>query len=249
MKQIQSRQNPEIIAVAKLADAKERVSQDMFIAEGLRTCSALIESRLKLVQIYALESQAQQAKSIAPENKITLIPKPVLEKISQTSTPSGIVGVFRLPQQYHLSQLQNGIVMAQINDPGNMGTLIRTCAALSLKSVVVVEGCDPWSPKVVQATAGTIGLVDIYRVSWQELVDNKGSLNLCALVVDGGKQPSEITAKNTLLVVGNEAHGIPAPWIEDCTSSMTLPMQGNVESLNAAVAGSIALYALNTTNK
>jgi len=59
--------------------------------------------------------------------------------------------------------------MARVSDPGNMGTLIRTCAALNIKSVVVVEGSDPWSPKVVQASAGTIGLINIYCTNWQEL--------------------------------------------------------------------------------
>ncbi len=244
MKNITSRQNPEIITVAKLADAKERTAQGMFIAEGLRVCSTLAESSLKLVQLYVLNSLVSQAESIAPEAKITVVNQAVMDKISTATTPSGMLGVFRIPKQYHLSQLQSGLVMARISDPGNMGTLIRTCAALSIKSVVIIEGTDPWSPKVIQASAGTIGLVDIYCTSWQELVAQKGSLSLCGLVVSGGEKPANMTTNKLLLVIGSEAHGIPQEWLTDCDRTLTLPMPGNVESLNAAVAGSIALYTL-----
>jgi TrmH family RNA methyltransferase len=244
MKQIISRQNPEITAVAALADAKGRATHGMFIAEGTRTCSALLDSSMKLVQLYALENLEKEALKIAHPNKITLVNQGVIEKISQATTPSGIVGVFYIPKQFHASQLTSGLVMARVSDPGNMGSLIRTCAALKIKSVVIVEGADVWSPKVIQATAGTIGLVNIYRMTWQDLVAHKGTLHLSALVTTGGKKPADVSAKDLLLVVGSEAHGIPQEWLADCDTQLTLPMPGNVESLNAAVAGSIALYAV-----
>jgi RNA methyltransferase, TrmH family len=123
-----------------------------------------------------------------------------------------------------------------------MGTLIRSCAAMNYKTVVCIKGTDPWSPKVVQASAGTIGMVNIFQVTWDELIQNKQNLNLCALVVSGGNKPQDIDLSNTLLVVGSEAHGIPDEWLGQCEQKLTLPMPGKTESLNAAVAGSIALY-------
>lgn len=242
MNEITSRQNPEIIAVAALADAKARIAQKRFIAEGTRTVATLIASPIKLIQLYVTDKMLGAAYGLTSEDAITLVPDSVMEKISQASTPSGIVGVFALPEDPKPDQLTAGLVLARIADPGNMGTLMRTCAALNIKSVVVVEGADSWSPKVVQASAGTIGNVHIFRWSWQQLVENKGKHELCALTVTGGKNPQEIDTKNSLIVVGSEAEGIPAAWLADCEQCMTLPMPGKVESLNAAIAASIALY-------
>jgi TrmH family RNA methyltransferase len=152
------------------------------------------------------------------------------------------VGVFEIPKQEPLSALTGGLVMTKIADPGNMGSLIRSCAAFGVKTVVTIDGADVWSPKVVQASAGTLALVNVFETNWKDLLRYKKDLKLCALVVDGGKKPSHTTLDNTLLVVGNEAQGIPQEWVAECEETMTISMPGQVESLNAAVAGSIALY-------
>jgi TrmH family RNA methyltransferase len=245
MKVITSRQNPTIKELIKLHHQKYRYQQQRFIAEGLRTCTTLMQSRVSLIQLYVIEKMISFARTIAPTEKITLVSDEVLHKISQTETPSGILGVFALPQSPSLQTLSEGIVLTRMTDPGNVGTLIRTAAALAKKTVVLVEGVDPWSFKVVQSSAGTIGLVDIFHISWQTLVSHKKDLKLFGLVVQGGKLIKDIhSKKNVLLVVGSEAHGIPEQWLSDCDELITLPMPGNVESLNAAVAGSIALYTL-----
>jgi len=241
LKTIISRQNPEIISVAKLANAKEREKQQKFIAEGLRTCSALVQSSIKLAQLYVTEAMLEEAKKITTERFITVIDKPVMEKISISSSPSGMVGVFHIPPTPEPKTVQPGLVLASISDPGNMGTLIRTAAALNIKSVVIVEGVDIWNPKVIQATAGTIGNVSLFQWSWDELIRYKGSKKLYPLVISGGKNPSN-HYNDGFLVVGSEAHGIPQKWLNNCNDRLTIPMPGNTESLNAAVAGSIALY-------
>ena len=143
-----------------------------------------------------------------------------------------------------LNKLSDGIILAQISDPGNMGTLIRTAAAMKASSVVIVDGSDPWSPKVIQASAGCSALVNIFRIEWQALVHTikQQNLKLIAMFVSGGKTPDELSFKDSLLVVGSEAHGIPESWFGECDELMTLPMPGKTESLNAAIAGSIALY-------
>jgi len=241
MIEINSRQNKEIKAIAKLKLQKERKSKKKFIAEGFRVCKSISES-ISPHTIYCTETLANQANQIAPEDKITIVTKEVMEKISAAKSPSGILGVFPIPSSPNLEKLSSGIVLAQIADPGNMGTLIRTATAMGFKSVVTIEGSDPWSPKVVQSTAGTITHIHIFQLSWEKLIKNKKALKLVALVVKDGKTPSEINFKNTLLVIGSEAHGIPQIWIDESEEKLTLPMPGKTESLNAAVAGSIALY-------
>ncbi len=242
MKTITSVQNDEIKRLVKLHDNSERAQAQQFIAQGLRTISTLINNKAELIQLYALEETIHEAQDLAAENLITLVSDQVLKKISPSVNPSGLIAVFKIPQTPAAHLLTPGLVLAQISDPGNMGTLIRTCAAMNIKSVVLIEGVDPYNPKVVQASAGTIAHVNIFSWSWHELLEHKGKLKLHALIVDGGKKLATIDPKHALLIVGSEAHGLPQQWIEDCNDTITIAMPGNTESLNAAVAGSIALY-------
>jgi TrmH family RNA methyltransferase len=241
IKIITSRQNSEIKLIQELHGSKGRKSHKKFIAEGLRTCSTLLAGGCILEQLYVTEPVQQTAHALVSAEKITVVNDSVMEKISTTKTPSGLLGVFHIPQQKPLSAITPGIVLAQIADPGNMGTLIRSAAAMNA-CVIIIEGVDVFAPKVVQATAGTLAYVSIFRLSWQELTAHKGNLKLCALVVDSGKKPHELDLNNSLLVIGSEAHGIPEQWIADCEQQLTLTMPGYIESLNAATAGSIALY-------
>jgi TrmH family RNA methyltransferase len=242
MKQITSAQNPEIIAVAKLQQSKERAAQNKFTAEGVRTITTLIEGGYQPTALYCTQELADQAQKIVAEKTICLVNNAIMNKISQSSTPSGIVAVFPIPSKILWEKLSEGVVLAQISDPGNMGTLIRSAAAMGVKSVVIIEGTDPWSHKVIQSTAGTIAHVNIFQTNWPTLLKNKKNLTLCALVVAGGKKPERIATQKSLLIVGSEAHGLPQEWISDCDEKVTIPMPGNTESLNAGVAGSIALY-------
>jgi len=242
MKTIVSRQNPQIKQIAKLKLQKERIQQKKFIAEGYRTCKTIIDSDIELLELYTTQAMLEKAKEIAPEGKIIIVAEPVMEKLSAAKAPSGLLGVFEIPKAPAMENIGSGIVLANMANPGNMGTLVRSCAAMGLKSVVCVEGTDPWAPKVVQASAGTIANIDLFELSWEDLLKKDPHVKLIALIVQGGKKPQEINFKNTLLVIGNEAHGIPEQWIADCDEKLTIPMPGKTESLNAAVAGSIAIY-------
>ena len=241
MKTITSRTNPEIKQIASLQHEKHRKQYKQFIAEGVRVVSELLQSKIKPIAVYTTESMLPKTEKFAPKKLIVLVPDHVMEKISCLDTPSGIVGVFEIPSPFP-SITAPGIVMARIANPGNMGTLIRSAVAMNAKTVIILEGCDPWSPKVVQSSAGTIGNAAINQLSWKKLLAQKP--NLCALVVSGGKKPDEINLKNQLLIIGSEARGIPQEWLDDCQEKLTLQMPGKTESLNAAVAGSIALYLL-----
>ena len=152
------------------------------------------------------------------------------------------LALFPIPAQPSFDTLGAGIILAQVTDPGNMGTLIRTAAAMKVPCLVAIDSADIWSPKVVQASAGSLAQLRIFTMRFEDLVAHKKNIPLNALVVSGGKNPHELDLKNSLLIVGNEAHGIPQAWLTHCDNQVTLPMPGNTESLNAAVAGSIALY-------
>ncbi len=243
MKIITSRTNSTIKQICSLHTKKGRSTSRQFIAEGQRTIEALLTSKCELVQLYVIQDHPVNLQ--CPAELITFVTPEVMEKISTTKTPSGQLAIFNIPPKPRPT-VERGIVLANITDPGNMGTLMRSATAMNIKTIVVVDGTDPWGPKVVQASTGAIGSVMLLECSWQELLEIKKEKKLCALVVKGGKTPQELELKNILLVVGNEAHGIPNDWLNDCDIKCTLPMPGNTESLNAAVAGSIALYLMTT---
>lgn len=256
MHTITSRQHPEIKKICTLHTAKGRAIEQLFIAEGSRTCTTLLKSTIPLAHIYFTGQELSNGRLAIQEahrtviesqklseKQITIVSPAVMEKISTVTQPSGILALFKIPSST-TKDVQPGLVLAQIADPGNMGTLIRSSAAMNIQTVIIVEGVDPWSPKVVQASAGTIGFVDIITLSWQQLLTKKKNFTLTALVIDSPHTIEAVSLQNTLLVVGSEAHGIPNNWIQDCEQTATIAMPGKTESLNAAVAGSIALYMM-----
>ena len=241
IKTIISSTNPLVKHVASLHDARERKARKQCIIEGVRALSTAL-TRLPITTLYCTQPMLGVARDLVDPRSIILVPGHVMQKMSAASTPSGLLGVFSLPVQPEVTSLTAGLVLARISDPGNMGTLIRTAVACGIKSIVVVEGTDPWSPKVIQASAGTITMVSIFQWNWQTLMASKGSLKLFGLVVEGGAEVGSLAPEQALMVVGNEAQGIPTEWLDSVDGRITLPMPGGTESLNAAIAGSIAVY-------
>jgi len=241
-KQINSPTNPLIKHVVTLHAAKNRSKSQQFIAEGFRAISTIIKAGNQPLNLFVIEDLLYDAQQLVKDSNIIVVPPTVMEKISTAQSPSGLLATFKIPQQLPLTTLEAGLILAQVTDPGNMGTLIRTAAAMNKKTIICVETVDPWNPKVVQATAGAIGHVSIFRMSWDELLQHKKDIPLYALVASEGKNPHEVNLSKGFIVVGSESHGINEEWVEQCDEKITLPMPGNFESLNAAVAGSIALY-------
>jgi len=244
MKNITSTQNGTIKELVKLHSAKGRKAAQQFFVEGKRAVSTFIKNGYTPLSLFVTEEHSDAFKALGFAQIITEVTKPVMQKMSAAKTPSGVLCTFAIPQNPDTTKLSSGLVLANISDPGNMGTLIRSCAAFGYKSVVVVEGCDPFCPKTLQASAGTLPLVNLFVWSWQELIKKKKELPLVALVIKNGKELESLQSKKVLFVVGNEAHGIKPEWIGQCQQCVTLPNSSHVESPNAAIAGTLAL-ALN----
>lgn len=231
-------------SINKLQTHKGRSEQKKFIVEGMRALKAASENNKKPLIVYVIEKQyAQVAQFISPK-KIHIISIANMKKISSASTPSGILAVFPISQKKILSPLHPTLICDGISDPGNLGTLIRTTAAMGKKSIILIDGVDPYNPKVIQASAGAWSQLDIFQITWDECKDiiHKQKSLLCALVPKNGTSPNELNLKKSFLVIGSEAHGLDRKHIQDCDQFLTLAMPGKTESLNAAIAGSIALY-------
>ncbi len=245
MKTICSVQNDSIKRVASLHSSKGRFLHNQYIAEGLRVLERFAAAQKTPIELYVTEPLYTDARIIFKKSDPIVVPEHVMKKISPSVTPPGILAIFDFETiSDSISLNAKGLVLANITDPGNMGTLIRSAAACGHKLIVIVEGVDPYSPKVIQATAGAFAHTTIVKLSWSQLVAYKNRFPLCAMATQEGCTIQDLPTKNVLLVVGNEAHGLPQEWIKECDYVITIPMDGSTESLNAAVAGSIGLFLL-----
>lgn len=238
---ITSTQNDTVKHIVKLQNKAYRQEHNQFIAQGHGVCATLLAQEYKLTELYLTQSALEKHQSEFKDLPITIVSDQVMKKISTTTTPSGIIGIFTIPEQTY-TPTNNALALYNIQDPGNMGTLIRTAAAMNITNVFVIDGVDQYSPKVIQATAGTIAYITIISTDWQTFTKNHQRFDTCALVVKDGQNPAHIDISQSILIVGNEGQGLPEQIIKSCTQQMTIPMPGKTESLNAAIAGSIALY-------
>ncbi len=230
--------NPLIKRLVQLHDASARREQQAFLAEGLRLIDGFIQAGWQPMELFVRED-------LSPPPtwpKATTISARVAQRLSSAATASGYAAVFALPAVPSLMATQGGMVLTGVSDPGNVGTLIRSAAAFGVRQIVLDGGADPFGSKAVSSSAGALALVALHR-GGPELLHGSAA-PCCALVVSGGKPPAALVAGPRWLVVGGEANGVPQPWLQVCSEFLTLPMPGGTESLNAAIAGSIAAYVL-----
>ena len=238
---IQSLINPKIKHVVALQKKAYRDMHRQFIAQGATTYETLLQAGLTLHSVFVTAQAYDQHHDILKTDVRFDVTDAIMAKISTTTTPTGIVAIFEIPESKDCVTA-NSIVLHNIQDPGNLGTLIRTAAAMNVDTVVTMQGVDPYHPKVIQATAGTIGYVNILQANWPAFYKQYKHISMCALVVQDGKNFEQVDIKNCMILVGNEGNGLPVEIVQACQHKFTIAMPGKTESLNAAVAGSIAMY-------
>ncbi len=235
---LSSPDNPRLKRVLRLRDSAERRESGLFVVEGRRAIEGMLECGLECVELLSVLSELPAA-GLVPT---ATVDERVMKRLSSLAHAPGLLATFRIPAPAPIDRSAGGLVLAEVSDPGNVGTLLRCAGAFGFKQVVLCGGADPYGPKVVQAATGALGRVQLSSVSHP--AELEGGAALCGLVVTHGVSPKALQAGPRWLIVGNEAHGLSADWLAACTERLTLPMPGGTESLNAAVAGAIALYAL-----
>lgn len=248
---INSVNNQFVKLAVKLKANKYRKIEQKFVIESCKFIITALEAGLNIYKLFitkdVLEKNADLSLLIST-NLIIIVTEEIVKKITSLKESSGALAIFNMKTNKSLFKPDKlGIVLDNIVDPGNMGTLIRTAAACNIKDIIIIDGADNWGPKVIQASAGTIALVNIYNFSWQQLLAKTLNIDLYGLVVSGGRSIFELSAlkpfgRPILFVIGNESNGINLNYINNLNQLITLPMPGGTESLNAGVAGSVALY-------
>ena len=238
---IQSLINPKVKHLVALQKKAYRQEHGQFIAQGATVYGTLLQAGLKLHSVFVTAQAHDEHHQILKPETMFVVTDAILRKISTEMTPSGIVAIFEIPTSIE-TMSSNSLALHNIQDPGNMGTLIRTAAAMNVQTIFTMQCVDPYHPKVVQATAGAIGYVNIVSTNWPIFYKTYKAISMCGLVVDGGQAPETMNLQDMMLVIGNEGSGLPPEIIAACGHKLTIPMPGKTESLNAAVAGSIAMY-------
>ncbi|MGI9585098.1 MAG: TrmH family RNA methyltransferase, partial [Acidimicrobiia bacterium] len=161
---------------------------------------------------------------------------------SDTQHPQGPVVVFPTPEPVDLRRTDT-IVLVDISDPGNVGTIIRSAVAFDWAVAIAGDTADPWSPKAIRSSASTVFGVPISKTETPLEFAAELDMTSVASVVQGGETAPQVTGP-TVLLIGAEASGLPQSLVHGADIRLTIPMPGGTESLNAAVAAAIAMYSI-----
>jgi len=242
--------NPRIQAVRDLRTPRGRRTAQRFAAEGPTLLAEAQRSGLRPREIFASEAGLARFDAAAYETEgipVHLVPERVLARLSDVETPSGLVAVFDLPDDDPAAVLARpGVVLllAGVGDPGNAGTLVRSAEAFGAAGVLFGRGgADPFAPKVVRAAMGTTFRLPLAVVGPDEVVAaaREAGRPIVAADVDGEPLDGAGIEPNAVIAIGNERRGV-RDWLPAWDRAVRIPQRSAVESLNAAVAGSIVLY-------
>lgn len=249
---ITSRKNPLISRLSKLSSKKERDEQQLFRLDGIKLFSEAVKSNIKIEYIFATAKMLELIDT-GIDAKVFEVTDEVISKLTEEKAPQGIVAFARpfqtLPFPETLPSSFNALLLSSIQDPGNLGTIIRTAYAFGVDRLFITPDCaDIYSPKVVRAAMGTLFRQKITVANdldtAKKLKELGGSVYAAALrenamVVGNFKLPQKVC-----FAVGNEGHGLSDALINLCTGAVIIPMTPDCESLNAAGAAGILSWEM-----
>ena len=252
MKSITSSKNPIIQKVKALQSAKGRKEANAFWVDG----EHMVTEALKTTSVTAIFVQEEKQErfsnllSSLSTCEVYCVPAPLLMQMAQVKTPQGIGAICAFPPVATLADLGERVVLLEnVQDPGNVGTIIRTMDAVGFTGLIVTPQCaDVFSPKVLRATMGSVFRVPIYPVPSAEIalttLHNAGFISVGGALIGTPFYERPSLQAPLCLLIGNEGAGLQPETQQQCTHLYRLPMKGEAESLNAAIAASVFMYDL-----
>jgi TrmH family RNA methyltransferase len=249
MEIITSLQNPRVKLVNGLQTRpRTRRKEHKIVLEGTRLLRDAVERGHKPEFIF-YEAQTVDHFLLADlqERNFELLPvnAEVMQYMSDTQQPQGIIGVFPLPLPRLPDKPKRVLVLDNVRDPGNMGGVLRTAAASGVQVAVLSPGCaDPYNPKALRSGMGAHFRIPVIEGTWEQIADYCKWLNVYLAAADGTQTHDAVDwTKPWALVIGSEAHGVSdeASQIENA-QRVSIPMAAQTESLNAMVAGAVILF-------
>jgi TrmH family RNA methyltransferase len=252
---VKSASNNQIKLLRKLGQKKYREKEGLFVVEGERAVEQVLENEvLRVREVFVEEGKAVSYKFTA--DSLYELDSKLMNEVTDTENSQGILAICEIPSEISIEELskEEGLIVVtdRIQDPGNLGTIVRTAAWFGATAVLVGKGSvDLHHPKVVRSTAGATGVLAYRNSNLNEdlsVLEKEGWQVLLLDGNDGALPVSTINTTNkTVLIVGNEANGIDKDMISAKRKRVMIPSaesNRSVESLNAAIALSIALYQL-----
>ena len=233
--------------IQSLAQKKYRDEEGLFIAEGPKLVKDLLQNETaRPVQIYAVDDWIQGNEEILSQVDVIKINEAELERISQLTTPKQVVGVFKkFESKPPVTKDQISLVLDGIQDPGNLGTILRIADWFGISDIICSMDCaDVYNPKVVQATMGSIARVNVFYTDLLTWIKEQHKSKLYAATLEGKDVTKMTSLGEGLIVIGNESKGIRDELMEFANERITIPKKGKADSLNAAVATGIILSNL-----
>ena len=257
-----SASNPRIASLRRLSGRrKARLEAGRFVLEGPVPIAELLSAGAQLDELYVDLDQWEQVDDRSPLRTVVRdadaagipvwgLASSVFASVSDTNAPQGVLalGLRTVSTIPAIAALDGPVlVLVDLSDPGNAGTLIRTAEAAGCAGVVFAgTSTDPFGPKAVRAAAGSIVRLPIAEVAVVEIALEQlraAGRSIVATVVSGGMALEDVELSGSVaLLIGSEAHGLPADVVAQSSASVTIPMQSSVESINAAIAGAVVLF-------
>jgi TrmH family RNA methyltransferase len=239
----------DIKYIQSLAHKKFRDEERLFIVEGVKMVEELISSASDNIdRVFATKNWVQRQLPNSVVNELTVVIEEYeLAKISQHKTPNEVLALVKFPKFQNEYKTDNALtlVLDQIQDPGNLGTIIRTCHWFGINQIVCsLDTVDTYNPKVIQSAMGSILHVEVIYRSLPSFLSTVQGIPIYAAVLNGKSIHNIAVAKPSLVLIGNESNGISKEVLAFATEKITIPKLGQVESLNAAIASGIILSAL-----
>ncbi len=246
---ITSNQNSKLQLVrALLGRPKERREANAFVIEGIRLIEEAVTAGWTFqFALYSdgLNERGQDLIKVLIAHRIDVeeVAGDLLQKVSDTEMPQGILAVLEFTSLPIPTAPSFILIPDQVRDPGNLGTLIRTAAAAGVQAIFLPdETTDAFAPKVVRAGMGAHFRLPIHVLTWDEIREKTKDLQIYLADMDGTSCWESDLNKPLALIVGGEAEGVSAEGRKLATQKISIPMAGNVESLNAGVAGSVLMF-------
>lgn len=240
MEIITSLENKKIKNLSKLLIKKYRDQEDKFLVEG----EHLVEEALKagkLIEVIKTEDY-----EIDYEVPITIVTYEVLKKLSNSVTPQKVIGVVKKLDEKEIGN--KILILDNLQDPGNLGTIIRSSVAFNVDTIVLSENCvDLYNDKVIRASEGMLFHINIVKKDIEKFIDelhSKGFVVLGTRVTDGENVKNIEVNDKLAIIMGNEGAGVRREVLDKCDKYLYIPMNESCESLNVGVATSIILYEL-----
>ena len=229
---------------ARLHRARIRKETGLTLVEGPHLLADAVRFGADVQSVFAVaDDDVAVHLAEASGAELITVDQDGLRKVADTENPRGPVAVIAIPHRDRTAP--SVVVLWELSDPGNAGTIVRTAAAFGFGVIMAGDSVDAWAPKVIRAGGGGHFATTIEREPHLSVGDLTGQgLITVAAVGAGGVGPADIPPGPVAVLIGNEAHGLPSSVADSADVRFTIPMPGITESLNAAAAAAISLYAI-----